>query len=194
MPSRPVRLVRLAVPGAALLALAASACAKSDADTGAAASASAPAVPPPGQGAAPMIPEAVRIPLDRANGAFRAGRYDDALQGYREAAAAAPDEAAPWYGVYMVAQATKNAALADSAMAAVRARARDADLSGDTLLTRAHDGTAIPGGGGLPGGHPPVGSPPMGAPPVGAPPASGGRIAVPASPHQPVTPRAGGGG
>lgn len=203
MPSRSAPAQRRpTLVAAVLIAVAAGACSKPDgAGTGAAsptpggpATAAAPSASPgsaPGMGGAPEIPDSVRIPLDRANAAFRAARYDEALEGYRAAAAAAPDEAAPWYGVYMVAQATKDQALADSAMAAVRARARGAGMSGDTMLSRAHDGTAAPGGG-LPGGHPPVGGAPPGHPPMRAPGGSG--AGAPASPHQPVVPRTGSGG
>jgi len=95
--------------------------------------------------------------LDRANAEFRAGRYEAALAAYRGAAVHAPDHAAPWYGVYMVARATRDAALADSAMSAIRARTPSASGFSDSALARMHaGGAATTPGGALPPGHPAV--------------------------------------
>ena len=173
--------------------------------TDSAAAAAAPAtasVPAPSGGALgggpnmrDSLPETVRLALDSGNVAFRAGQYAAALTAYRAAAASAPDIAAPWYGVYMVAQATKNQKLADSALAAVRTRSADAGLWSDTLMKKAHDGNAVgagAAGGAMPGGHPPVGGPPpgmSGGMPPGHPPMGG--AAVPPSGHQPVPPKGG---
>jgi hypothetical protein len=93
--------------------------------------------------AAQPIPKSA---LDSANLAFRAKRYDDALVAYRRSAAQTPDLAAPWYGVYMVAKATQNAALADSAMAEVKKRTSEPGLlsegtgraHADTVSRRPH--------------------------------------------------------
>ncbi|MBI5189759.1 MAG: tetratricopeptide repeat protein [Nitrospirae bacterium] len=38
-------------------------------------------------------------PTDKANEAFAAGKYDDALEGYRKAAEDDPDKAAPHYNL-----------------------------------------------------------------------------------------------
>lgn len=61
--------------------------------------------------------------LDSGNAAFRQKDYDAALAFYGKARDAQPAHAAPWFGTYMVAQATKNTVLADSALRMVRERA-----------------------------------------------------------------------
>ncbi len=61
--------------------------------------------------------------VDSGNTAFRVKDYDGALAFYRKASQSDPAHAAPWFGTYMVGQAMKNTALADSALAMVRARA-----------------------------------------------------------------------
>ncbi len=66
--------------------------------------------------------------LDSGNVAFRRRQYDEALRYYRAAANDVPSHPAPWYGIYMVAQATGNRALADSATQAVAARNGGEDL------------------------------------------------------------------
>ena len=71
--------------------------------------------------------------LERGNAAFRARDYEGALRAYREAAAAAtPDNAAPYYGIQMAARAMGNTALADSAMTRIRA------ISGDSIGADPH--------------------------------------------------------
>ena len=76
-----------------------------------------------------VLPTPAREGLDRGNAAFRRQDYAAAMRDYRAAAAAAPASAAPYFGVYMVAQKTGNPALADSAMRDIRR------LSGSTLTT-----------------------------------------------------------
>jgi len=61
--------------------------------------------------------------VDSGNTAFREKKFDLALDFYRKASESDPTHAAPWFGTYMVGQAIKNTALADSALAMVRARA-----------------------------------------------------------------------
>lgn len=61
--------------------------------------------------------------LDSGNVAYRKQDFDGALRYYAKASAAQPEHAAPWFGTYMVGQATKNTALADSALRMVRERA-----------------------------------------------------------------------
>jgi hypothetical protein len=101
---------------------------------------------------APELPPAAMTALDAGNTAYRAKQFDDAIAKYREAAAAAPQHAAPWFGVFMAANELKNTALADSAMARVKA------LSADPAALGAHadvtSGAAAPPGGSLPPGHP----------------------------------------
>lgn len=87
--------------------------------------------------------------LDSGNVAFRAQRYDEALAYYRAATIAVPQHASPWYGIYMVAQATGNQGLADSASRAVRRRDTGGELQ-DTGVAKAHGaetGTGHPPGG-----------------------------------------------
>jgi hypothetical protein len=68
-----------------------------------------------------LSPAAARA-LDSANVLFRAKAYDAALAQYREAATASPRQTTPLFGIYMVAKTTRNARLADSAMAEIRLR------------------------------------------------------------------------
>lgn len=76
--------------------------------------------------------------LDSGNVAFRLKQYPVAQAYYEKAAAEVPDQAAPWYGVYMVAQAIKNPSLADSAMKMVSTRAGGGDLMGSPM-GKAHE-------------------------------------------------------
>ncbi|MEP7381544.1 MAG: hypothetical protein ABI910_07650 [Gemmatimonadota bacterium] len=94
--------------------------------------------------------------LDSGNAAFRQKDYPAALGFYARASEVQPEHAAPWFGTYMVGQATRNSALTDSALRMVRARAPE---------LREH-----------PSGSP---LPPGGANAPGAPPS-------PYSPHQPL--------
>ena len=65
---------------------------------------------------------AAQSALDSGNALFRQKQYIPALARYRAAAALAPDHAAPLFGAYMVAQATKDTKLADSVLAEIRKR------------------------------------------------------------------------
>ena len=78
--------------------------------------------PTASQQSADPLPSAARGALDKGNQSFRAGKYEEALAAYREAATAAPNDAAPYFGVLMVAQKLGNKALADSASRAIAAR------------------------------------------------------------------------
>ena len=60
--------------------------------------------------------------IDSANALFRKKQYALALSQYRTAGVLVPQHAAPLFGVYMVAQATKDSKLADSALAEIRKR------------------------------------------------------------------------
>jgi Flp pilus assembly protein TadD len=73
-----------------------------------------------------VLSPAAKIALDAGNAAYRAKQFGEAIARYREASAASPDHAAPWFGVYMAASEMKNKALADSAMAKVNALSSDA--------------------------------------------------------------------
>jgi hypothetical protein len=105
------------------------------APAGDAASLPARGAPPPGMTA---VSAAL---LDSGNVAFRVKQYAVAQQYYERAAAEVPDQAAPWYGVYMVAQATKNQPLSDSAMKMVSQRSGGGDLIGSDM-GKAHEGAA----------------------------------------------------
>jgi hypothetical protein len=99
--------------------------------------------------AAVPLPAPAREALDRANAAYRAKKYAEALTGYRAAAAAAaPGEPAPYFGIYMAATALHNAPLADSAMTVIRASGSDGgDMLTDSSLRDLHSrGSTIPAG------------------------------------------------
>ncbi len=102
---------------------------------------------------AKLSPEAKTL-LDEGNVAYRAKQMGDALVKYRQAAIAAPEHAAPWFGIYMVANEMKNTALADSAMAHVKSLSADpAALNAHAIVTAPNGGLESPGGG-MPAGHP----------------------------------------
>ena len=63
-----------------------------------------------------------KLALDRGNEAFKKKDFKTALKEYREASALAPQHSAPLFGIYMVANATHNTAMADSALAGIRQR------------------------------------------------------------------------
>ena len=93
-----------------------------------------------GEVAARELSPAARTALDSANAAFKAKDYDTALRHYRLAAAATPNHAAPWFGINMVARATHNQALADSAMTEVRkwSNTTNPHVMPDSMLERVH--------------------------------------------------------
>jgi hypothetical protein len=79
-----------------------------------------------------------RDALDSANAAFRRKDYDRALKFYRQAAGAAPNHASPWFGIFMVAEASGNAALRDSAQREVQKRTVDSPNVTDSTLRNTH--------------------------------------------------------
>lgn len=100
------------------------------------------------------MPAAAQIALDAGNAAYKEKKMDAALASYRAAAAAAPTHAAPWFGVYMVAGAMNNAALADSAMAQVKALSQESAVLDEHARTAANPATAPSANNPLPPGHP----------------------------------------
>jgi hypothetical protein len=102
----------------------------------------------------PTLPPAAAAHLDSGNVAYRGKQFDAALAHYRAAATAAPDHAAPWYGVYMVGEATNNRVLVDSANAMVASRSGAA--INDSVMGSAHGGGGAAAPSGLPSGHPSV--------------------------------------
>lgn len=69
-----------------------------------------------------IIGPRAKAALDSGNALYRKKQYAAALIHYREASELAPQHAAPFFGIYMVARATGNAAMADSALADIRVR------------------------------------------------------------------------
>lgn len=84
------------------------------------------------------LSSAARGALDQGNQSFRAGKYEEALASYREAAKAAPNDAAPYFGVLMVAQKLGNKALADSASRAIAARNGEQLMLTDSAMRALH--------------------------------------------------------
>lgn len=84
-----------------------------------------------------LAPEA-RTALDAGNAAFRAGKLDDALTQYRLAAKAEPDNAAPYYGIYMVAQKKGDKKLMETAMADVQAHSKGSKMLTDSSMAKVH--------------------------------------------------------
>ncbi len=105
----------------------------SPAETAPAATTAAPA-----QRATPALPPTTRAALDAGNTEFRAKQYAAALGHYRLAALSSPGEAAPFYGIYMAAQALNNRPLADSAVAEIRGRTGGTGPFNDTSLRALH--------------------------------------------------------
>ena len=71
----------------------------------------------------PKLPLAALNALDAGNAEYRAKNYSEAMAKYREATLAAPEHAAPWFGLYMVASEVKNTAiLADGSIALLAKR------------------------------------------------------------------------
>lgn len=117
----------------------------------------APVMDSPAAGSVPSAEEPAlagpaREALDRGNAAYRARSYTGALDAYRAAAAAAPGDAAPYFGIYMAAIALHDTVLADSAMRVIRAqRASGGDMLTDSSLRDLHARGAV-----VPKGHPPI--------------------------------------
>lgn len=83
--------------------------------------------------------EEARAALDSGNARFREKKYDAALASYRKAADAAPTSPAPWYGVYMAAQALGDQKLADSAMKQVQTRTGgESPMWSDSSMKKMH--------------------------------------------------------
>ena len=90
-----------------------------------------------------LLGPAAKAALDSGNVLFRKKAYAEALSQYRAAADLAPQHSAPLFGIYMVARATNNKAMADSALDGIRRRngplpAGPHSLP-DTALRRMHE-------------------------------------------------------
>ena len=90
-----------------------------------------------------LLGPAAKAALDSGNVLFRKKAYDEALAEYRAAAALAPQHSAPLFGMYMVARATNNKAMADSALDGIRRRNGPMPAGPhalpDTALRRMHE-------------------------------------------------------
>ena len=106
------------------------------------------------------MPAEGRSALDQGNELFRQKKYDEALARYREAAEKSPNQTAPWFGVYMVAQKQGNKALGDSAQAQIRKISPEAPLA-DEQLQQMHQKAGTNAGPIDPNAKMPAGHPPM---------------------------------
>ncbi|MEO8333435.1 MAG: hypothetical protein ABI664_00585 [bacterium] len=90
-----------------------------------------------------LIGPAARVALDSGNAYYRRKAYAAALAEYRAASVLAPQHAAPFFGIYMVARATNNAAMADSALSDIRRRNGPmqplSHSRSDSVLERVHE-------------------------------------------------------
>ncbi len=90
-----------------------------------------------------VIGPAAKAALDSGNAFYRQKDYMAALTKYRAASELAPQHAAPFFGMYMVARATGNMAMADSALADIRKRngtlAPVPHSANDSVVQRAHE-------------------------------------------------------
>jgi hypothetical protein len=90
-----------------------------------------------------LLGPAAKAALDSGNILFRQKAYAAALAQYRSASALAPQHTAPLFGIFMVARATKDSIMADSAMAGIRLRSGAMSASphtmGDSALQRMHE-------------------------------------------------------
>lgn len=132
---------------------------------------------PPAETAITGLSAQLVATLDSGNVAFRAGNYPNALAFYSAASRLAPQSAAPYYGVMMVAQRIGDPALADSATRMIKLlsgeeAAGHADPSlpkagdphgGDPTLPKLSNPHAVPPAGPNPHGATPPPPPPAGA-------------------------------
>lgn len=90
-----------------------------------------------------LLGPAARAALDSGNQLYRKKAYAAALAQYRAASELAPQHAAPYFGVYMVARATRDSVMADSALAAIRVRNGPMPSTphsvNDSVLQRIHE-------------------------------------------------------
>ena len=89
------------------------------------------------------LPPAARTALDRGNAEFRAGKYDAALNSYREAARVVPGDPSPYFGIYMAAQKLGKTSLADSASKLIQTLSGTGGGLSDSALRKVHSG--VPG-------------------------------------------------
>lgn len=97
------------------------------------ASAAAPAPSP-----RDALSDEAKAALDQGNLEYRAGRYEQALAAYRKAAKAAPDNSAPYFGVYMAAKKLGNTRVADSASSQIGALTGSNPMLSDSAMRAIH--------------------------------------------------------
>jgi len=141
---------RVTFAAALLLALGATACLKEkSADEGKVPLGTAPAAQPASgavSGAAaaaapvPTMTGAAKAALDSGNAAYRRKDYVAALVAFEKSQKLAPADAAPWFGIYMVAQARKDNKAADAALAEIQKRSETvpAPMLDSAAMKRAH--------------------------------------------------------
>jgi len=143
---------RLGLAAPLLLVFGAMGCGSSKpADDGKVPLGTAPATQPAGSPAAagamgdpaalvPTMTGAAKAALDSGNAAYRRKDYAAALVAFEKSQKLAPDDAAPWFGIYMVAQARKDNRAADAALAEIQKRSETvpAPMLDSAAMKRAH--------------------------------------------------------
>ncbi|HYD54705.1 MAG TPA: hypothetical protein VEA99_18875 [Gemmatimonadaceae bacterium] len=143
--SRNVALLVAAVAIVAAIALVVTRWAGNRSGAGQPAAAAGPSVQPVNSPVRDALGATARTALDKGNVEFRAGRFEASLALYREAAAAAPQSAAPYFGIYMAARKLGNAALADSAQQEIGKRSGTASrMFSDSAMKAAHETRTSP--------------------------------------------------
>ncbi|MHB1312106.1 MAG: hypothetical protein ACYC3L_08825 [Gemmatimonadaceae bacterium] len=88
----------------------------------------------------PSMTGEAKVALDSGNAAYRRKDYATALVAFEKSQKLAPDDAAPWFGIYMVAQARKDNKAADAALAEIQKRSEvvPAPMLDSAAMKRAH--------------------------------------------------------
>ncbi len=90
-----------------------------------------------------IIGPQAKAALDSGNAFYRRKAYTEALASYRSASAMAPQHAAPFFGIYMVARAMGDTAMAERALADIRMRNGEpppvSHSLNDSVLRRMHE-------------------------------------------------------
>lgn len=84
------------------------------------------------------LSDAAKAALDQGNLEYRAGRYEQALAAYRNAVKAAPDNSAPYFGIYMAAKKLGKTTLADSASGEIASRTGANPMLSDSAMRAIH--------------------------------------------------------
>ena len=138
---REIMFRRVVLPGAAAVIVLSAACYDSKGapkvPLGQRAAVPSPATTGGPAAAGAPINDSARLALDSGNVLFRKKVYPGALEQYRVAAQRAPEHAAPLFGIYMVARAMNKAALADSALAGIKARTGETPASPHLMVDSA---------------------------------------------------------